>query len=336
MRIELLSTSSIEPELPDSSSARMPQHDPAWLDVLRDSGEAVDALLAIDGDALVGYLPFSVRDSAIGTVLSSQPYVAYGGPVARDDDADITAELFRAYRDLATQQGAVVAAIGTPPLLDEAVEARWREQFAPTFVTENFVQLTSLDRHPLEQISNDRRSTTRRQIRLAREAGCRIIRDVMPAQRAAWRAIYEERYRELGAVPYPARLHQAIFDHLAGKHELWLVEIDGEVIGGTLFLIDDLTVDYFATAYRTDHRNRFPQDFVLNEAFAHYAGRVLNWESSPRGGGVSEFKARWGGRPSRHFYYSLVIDESILARGAAEILAAFPLRFVVPFSELRS
>jgi hypothetical protein len=144
MRIELLSTSRIEPVLPASSTARMPQHDPAWLDVLRDTEERADALLAIDHDAVVGYLPFSIRESAIGTVLSSQPYVAYGGPVAHDDSADITQKLFVAYRDLASEHHAVVAAVGTPPLLDEAIEARWREQFAPTFVTENSRRWTGI------------------------------------------------------------------------------------------------------------------------------------------------------------------------------------------------
>lgn len=336
MRIALLSTSRIEPSLPLISSARMPQSDPAWLDVLRDSGETVDALLAIEGEAVIGYLPFAIRESAIGTVLSSQPYIAYGGPIARDDDATITAQLFDAYRDLATQHRAVVASLGTSPLLDDAVEARWRQQFAPTFVTENFAQVTSLATHPLEQISNSRRSTARYQIRKAGESGCRVVRDPSPEQRAAWRAIYEERYRELGAVPYPAQMHQSIFTRLAGKHELWLAEMDGRIVGGTLFLVDDRTVDYFATAYLSEVRNRYPNDFVLNEAFAHFAGRMLNWESSPRSGGVRDFKARWGGQPSRHFYYSLVLDDSILTRTPEEILAAFPLRFVVPFSELRA
>jgi hypothetical protein len=51
---------------------------------------------------------------------------------------------------------------------------------------------------------------------------------------------------------------------------------------------------------------------------------------------VIEFKAGWGAHPSRHFYYSLVLDESILSCSAAEILQAFPLRFVVPFAELRA
>ena len=341
MRIELLSRSRIEPTLPTASTARMPQSDPAWLDVLRDAGESADALVAIEHDVEVGWLPFTIRESAIGTVLSSQPYIAYGGPVTRDDDRVITATLFEAYRHVAREHRAVVASIGTPPMLDEAVEARWREQFAPTFVTENFAQVSSLERHPLQGLSKDRRDSMRHQIRKATDVGCRIVRNGTAAQREAWRAIYEQRYRELGAVPYPEAFHRAIFDRLlpAGKAELWLAEIDGRIVGGTLFLVDDRIVDYFASVFASEYRDRSPSYFVLDQAFTEFVARGLgtfNWESSPRSGGVIAFKAKWGGLPSRHFYYSHVLDQSILVRSAAEIVQAFPLRFVVPFAELRS
>ncbi len=344
MEVELFSqrrAARSNPSLPSDSSARMPQSDPRWLDVLRTCGEDADALVAVDGDDVVGWLPFCERTSDIGVALTSQPLLAYGGPVARNDDADIVRALLVAYREHSIARGAVAVTLGTPPFLDAAVESTWRDAFQPTFVVENFVQLSSLDTHPIEQIPRDRRASFRRQLVIATEAGFRVDRVTNRAHFDAWRAIYEQRYDELGATPYPAVMHRAIFDALvpAGLAELWCAFIGDTVAGGTLFLVDDRTADYFASAYSSEHRRESPQGLVLDaacRAFMERGIRRLNWESSPSKGGVFAFKARWGAKESRHFYYSLVLDRALLRRTPLEIRTAFPLRFVVPFSELET
>ncbi|HEX7831088.1 MAG TPA: GNAT family N-acetyltransferase, partial [Thermoanaerobaculia bacterium] len=272
--------------LPTDSSARMPQSDPRWLDVLRTCGEVADALVATDDGDVIGWLPFCERASDIGIALTSQPFLAYGGPVARNDDAEIVRALLHAYREHAIARGAVAVTLGTPPFLNTDVEAVWRDAFQPTFVVENFVQLSSLDTHPIEQIPRDRRASFKRQLVIATEAGFRVDRVMDRAQFDAWRAIYEQRYEELSATPYPAVMHRAIFDALvpAGLAELWCAFIGDTLAGGTLFLVDDRTADYFASAYSSEYRRESPQGLVLDaacRAFMERGIRRLNWESSP-------------------------------------------------------
>lgn len=326
------------PPAPDSS-ASMPQSDPAWCDVLRDAGEDADALLAVDGETVIGWLPFARRDSPIGTVFSSTPYLAYGGPIVAGDDPAVIRALIRAYRQAAIEAGAVAATIGTPPFLSEQVERVWRDELAPTFVFENFVQTATLDRHPVEAMSKHSRDTRKSEVRRAVDAGYRVEREAGRDAFEAWLHIYRERYQEIGASPYPSAFFEALYERIlrAGKAELWTSVIGDEIAGGTLFLVDATTVDYFAAAYATPHRTYTPQQMVLSRAFGDFISRGIrrvNWESSPSRGGVFAYKARWGGVEGKHFYYSLVLDRSILRHGADEIRTAFPLRFVVPFSEL--
>jgi hypothetical protein len=322
---------------PPRSSALMPQSNPRWLDVLRACGEELDVIAIPDG-----WLAYAVRRTPIGKVLTSLPYVAYGGPIALDDDPSIIRALLDRYRERARELGAAAATIGTPPFLAEDVERVWRESFAPTFVHENFAQISDLRDYPDPLLAKYRQGAVRRQVKAAIEHGCRAERATTTAQLAAWRAIYEQRYSEIGAVTYPEPMHRAMFDILIANAdaELWLALRGDDVIGGTLFLVDATTADYFAAAYATEERRLFPQDLVLDTAFRTFIARgitQLNWESSPsRTGGVYVYKSRWGGKEVPVFYYSLILDDAILEHTPAEIREAFPLRFVVPFSALRN
>ncbi|HEX9985177.1 MAG TPA: GNAT family N-acetyltransferase [Thermoanaerobaculia bacterium] len=317
MTIDLLSQRPGDVTLPDGASSRMPQSDPSWIAALREVGEEADALVARDGERVTGWLPFTIRRSEAGTVLSSQPYLAYGGPVVRDDDPELTRALLEAYVDLAKREGAVAVTLGTPPFLAQETERVWRDCFAPDYVHENFVQVSAPDALP--------HAEHRRQARRAAAAGFTVARN--DADLTAWREIYLRRYVELGAVPYPEALQRG--------GELWTARLGGTLAGGTLFLVDGTTADYYAAAY--ERGEYAPQNLVLETALRDFARRGIrrvNWESSPGRGGVYDYKRRWGAGESRHYYYSRVLDRSLLRRSPDEIRRAFPLRFVVPFSAL--
>jgi Acetyltransferase (GNAT) domain len=323
--------------LPSRSAALMPQSNPRWLDILRRCGEECE-VIELPG----GWLAYAIRRTPIGTVVSSLPYVAYGGPIALDDDPGIIRALLDEYAARARDLGAAAATIGTPPFLGEDLERTWRELFAPTHVHENFAQVSILRQSAEQMLSSHRRNALRRNRRNALAQGYRAERATTSQQLDAWREIYVRRYAELGAVVYPEVLHRAMFELLMPRRdaELWLAMRGDEIIGGTLFLLEAATADYFAAAYLTEHRDASPQDLVLDHAFGDFIARGitrLNWESSPRKGeGVYTYKQRWGAREVPVFYYSRVFDDAILDRTAAEIREAFPLRFVVPFSALRT
>ena len=322
-----------------SSEHVVPQNHPVWLDVLKRVGEDCHGLAALEDGRPVGWLFYSSSEAHGVRLVSSLPYLAYGGPATPLPRPDVQTELLRYLRRLAEELGADVVAVATPAFLPEPDEARWREALAPTHEHRNPVQIQSLVPHPLDQSTGRRRSTLRQQLNRARRGGLVVSRTMDPATVEEWLTIYNTRYAEIGARPYPDEFHRAVYEIAVprGAAEFWAAHLGDELVGGVIFLRAGRTVDYFSSAFRSEHRSSFPTTLLLSEAFAYFGAQGMtrfNWQSSPNGGGVFEFKARWGATEHRHFYLSALLrpDTGVFGLATEQVSESFPFRFVLPFS----
>lgn len=302
-------------------------HHPCWIDVVEATGESCRGLAAFDAGRLAGWMWMTVRTTELGTVVSSMPYIAYGGPFG--DDAAVV-PLIDALIEQAREAGASVVVVGTSPLTDNP--STLEAAFSPTYRFENFCQVSSLETHPLATLSSSRRSALQRKIRAASHLHIRRAEDI-----EAWLEIYRDRYDELGATPYPESFHRAAFESEVA--ELWCAYEGSRLVGGTLFMFSRPVVDFFSSAYASGDRSVAPTTAVLDAAmtsFVDRGARWLNWQSSPGRGGVYEYKRRWGASERPSYYLSRVLDPDapLLSATPAEIRTQFPLRFVVPFSAL--
>jgi hypothetical protein len=315
----------------------LPVHHPVWIDILRALGEDARQLTAEDG-----WLLYTVARKEDLTVVNSLPYIAYGGPHARN--AQTVDALLRRLRAIAEEEGADVFSVGTSPLLTEAEERVYVEALAPTHVYENSVQLQTLATHPLEQLSKKRRDAIDSEIRRGARAGFVVLDHLDDAQMDQWLEIYRTRYEEIGATPYPDEFHRQMHRRAvpAGIAEFrGIVDGNGRFLGGIAFLVSQREATYFSSAFVSDARSLYPTTFLLNAAFHAFRARgieTFNWHSSPAHGGVQAYKQRWGARMHRHFYLATLLrpDSPILRRTPADVRRLFPLRFVLPFSALQS
>lgn len=326
---------SIAGNLPDDL---LPTAHPSWFDVLANIGEDVRGIAAVRGGRVEAWLTYAVSRQGAVTVLGSLPYLAYAGFYAAD--AATSRMLLARYREIAEEQRADVASIGTSPLLTADDERTWREAFRPTHELENFVQLHDLQRHPLESLAKKRRDAFLSEIRRAPAAGWRVVSSLTAAQLEAWLKIYKDRYREIGATPYPDSFHRAAHTLAvpSGAAEVWGV-LDGEAClrGAVLFLVSRREVTYFSSAFDEEGRRLQATTFLLDQAFRSFIGRgirMFNWQSSPGRGGVFRYKKRWGAREHRHLYLAALLrtDSALFTMRPDAVRAAFPLRFVLPFS----
>lgn len=316
----------------------LPVHHPVWLDVLQCLGENARGLAALDDAGKVrGWLLYTATMRREVMVVSSLPYIAYGGPHA--DDPAVAGALLRRLRELAVDLGADVLSVGTSPLLTADREQTYVSAIAPTHTFENGVQLQSLATHPLEQVSKKRRDAIESEIRRGERAFA-VIDRLDESQLEEWLAIYRTRYAEIGATPYPDEFHRQLHRRAvpAGIAEIQGVvdRATGRLVGGIAFLVSPREATYFSSAFPSDVRHLYPTTFLLNAAFHAFRARgieTFNWHSSPAQGGVHAYKQRWGASEHRHFYLAALLREDTLLfeRTLAEVRQLFPMRFVLPF-----
>jgi hypothetical protein len=317
----------------------LPHHHPVWAEVLAAIGEDCRCLTAMDGEGVAGWLLYTVFEGRYGTTVNSLPYVAYGGPAATAGDPGVEARLLRALKAEAIALGADVLSVGTSPWISEATEALYRRELGVTHEHENFVQIQDLDAHPLTRVPKDRRDVLRSQINRGTRAGLRAVSELSSDQFAQWLKIYQARYAEMGARPYPDDFHRAAFEVgvPAGLVEFWGVFDGTTLLGANMYVIHGNRADYFSSAFLNSCRNLSPNTFALNAGFTSFIERgvrYFNWQSSPSREGVYQYKAHWGAREYRHFYLSVLMrpDTTLLRSPVAAVREAYPFRFVLPFS----
>jgi Acetyltransferase (GNAT) domain len=321
-----------------SRSLLLPQLLPIWAPIFRSINDYNYSLLvAKRNNAIVGYLPFVQVGGPMGAFVQSTALLAYGGPVS--DDPTVAKELVSSLVERSREAGAVSLTIGLPPFDDELTCSAVEEALQPEYRHENFFQYSLLNEHPLDQMTKKRRSAFRSEIARARSSG--LILDDRPTSEdlTQWLDVYEARYREIGARPYPRAFFEGIHRTLlpAGHAAMIVARHEGAVIGGTIFLLGIRTADYFATAFRTEWMSQYPATWVLDEMFTRLIAdgfTHFNWESSPGREGVYQFKQRWGAVEGRHSYCTRILGDVApwIARPKEDVSRYYPGCFVLPFS----
>ena len=320
-----------------------PYHQIGWLDVLRAAGEHCDALVALEHGRVIDWTFYSVRSGSAGTVVTSVPLLAYGGPAVAKAPAVIE-QLLRQLRGTALERSAAVLTVGLSPLTAADVRDACVRGLQVTQIFEARAQVhDELSAHPTAGLDSRARAAIRTRVKKARERGLTVIDRCNPAQFAAWLKIYRDHCAQIGARPRPDEFHEALYTRgvADGFVEMWGV-LDGHtLIGGILFLRAGEVVDYFAPAFLADYREVSPNTLLLNEAFDRFVAsgvRRFNWEASAGMPGVYEFKARWGAADRTQHYLVDVLQSTspLLDATPQQLQDDFPHRFVLPYALLRT
>jgi hypothetical protein len=326
-----------------AGSGAAAQHDPLWLDVLDECGEAVLGAAAYAEGALAGWILGASRHGPGGGVVTSLPYVAYGGPAVVRGGAATAVALTRWLLAAARARGVVAVGVGLSPFTQDDISAAVAAGLDANARYDNFAQVQPLDPHPLRQVPKARRDTLASLVRRAERGGVRVGPSSDPAEFEAWLGIYRARYSELGARPLDDAFHRGALARggAPGRVEFWSARKGERLLGGSLFLIGDGVVDYFSSAYATDPEARAlaPNTLQLSAAFGAFAARGLrwfNWQSSPGRGGVYQYKAGWGAAERAQPYVCWIAPDAHALRALtpAEVVRGYPARFVIPFDRL--
>jgi hypothetical protein len=292
------------------------------------------SLVAREGDRIVGALPLFALDGPFGRVYNSLPYYGgHGGVLAASRDVELG--LAAAYRELATANGTVSAAVVSNPF------GRQDRSLLPRSHGDDRVsQFTPLDEPDRAAFTARWESRARWSVRKAEAAGVVVTRD---ASALEW--LINEHTRgmaSIGAVPKERRFFELAAKHLpvGDASEVWVARHEDRPIAAVLVFYFNGIAEYFTPAVDPDMRSLQPLSLLVATAMFDAVDRgcrIWNWGgTAPSLHSLFLFKRQWGSDQRTYGYDVFVNDDTVLDRTSGDLLAGYPHFFVAPFSALRS
>lgn len=271
------------------------EHDPAWLDVLRDGlGQKTGALLARRGTEVVGYLPLALtRSPLFGRHLVSLPYLNRAGVLAHDDD--VAASLIDAAAKLADDHGvrylelrhhgSSIAHAKLGQTRDEKVR----------MVMDLPADGEALWDHLKAKVRNQIRKGDKHELSI--RFGGRELLD-------RFYSVFAVNMRDLGTPVYPKKLFSAMLRQLPDRCELAIVAMEGSPIAGAVLVHDrvrgtGITQVPSASCLRQFNdtcANMWMYHKLLERAICRGAS-AFDFGRSSEGSGTYRFKKQWGAEP---------------------------------------
>jgi hypothetical protein len=291
--------------------------------------------VALRDGAVVGAMPLMSIGGPLGTVVNSLPYFGSSGePLASDRPARDA--LCAWYADEASRDGVVAATVIANPLAADGAS------LVHDLVDSRIAHVTRLagEGEPRERIWSAIDGSARRNVAKARRCGAEVTLENEAF--AELEDLHRSSMAAIGAKVKGPEFFAAIRRHFrpAVDYDLFVARIDRAAVAALLVFYCATTVDYYVPAVSPDHRSEQPLAAILLEAMARAAERGLarwNWGGSwPTHESLQRFKAKWGGVPRAYGYATKLNDRGLLRTPEAEILAAYPGFFVVPFASLET
>lgn len=271
------------------------EHDPAWLDVLREAMHHDTSLLIAWKDAQpVGALPLALtRSPLFGRHLVSLPYVNRAGLLSREPAVG-EALIDRAIR------------------LAEQYDARYLElrHHGEAFVSSQFTHTRSKKVRMVmglpaseDALWSSLKAKVRNQVRKGEQAGLRVHFGGA-ALLGGFYGVFATNMRDLGTPVYPRKLFAAMLEHLDGRCEVALVTLESVPIAGAV-LVHDSVGETQTTQVPSASCLRQFNDLCANMWMYHklleravaLGSSAFDFGRSSEGSGTYRFKKQWGAMP---------------------------------------
>lgn len=271
------------------------EHDPAWLDILRQSlRHKTSVLMDWRGKRLAGALPLALtRSPLFGKHLVSLPYVNRAGLLAGDLESGH-------------------ALIDHAAKLADQFDARYLElrHHGDSFDAPAFTDCRN-EKHRMvlelpettDQLWTSLKAKVRNQVRKGEQGGLKICfgREKLVA---GFYSVFATNMRDLGTPVYPRKLFQAMLHHLGQRCEIALVTLESIPIAGAILVHDrvgERAITQVPSAsclrqFNSVCANMWMYHQLLERAIARGA-KQFDFGRSSEDSGTYRFKKQWGAQP---------------------------------------
>jgi hypothetical protein len=292
-------------------------------------------LLALDADGHVqAALPLMAMDGPFGTVLNSLPFYGSNGALIGENQA-ARVELVAAYRRMLQVPG-----IAASTLIENPLAPGGAYGLVYDLTDERIGQVTPLPSFGDEEaaLMLSFHHKTRNMVRKAEKLGVEV--NVENDAMFFLVSVHEENMREIRGLAKSRRFFDALprFFRLGQDYCLYVARLRGEMVAAVLVCFYNRTAEYYTPVVRKEHRDSQALSAAIFRAMCDASAKGYAWWNW--GGtwltqdGVYRFKRRWGTHDLPYTYFTSVHNPAVLKASRAELLAAYPSFFTVPFSAL--
>lgn len=292
-------------------------------------------LLALDEQGnVLGALPLMAMDGPLGTILNSLPFYGSNGAFIGEDPA-ARGELVATYRRMVEAPGMAASTLIENPLAPGGADGLVHD-----LTDQRIGQLTPLP------LAGDEKSVlmqsfhykTRNMIRKAEKLGVEVVVDNNAMSFLV--EVHEENMREIGGLAKSRNFFDALPQYFrpGQDYRLYVARLKGEPVAAVLVFFYNRTAEYYTPVVRKENRDTQALSAAIFRAMCDAAAQGCVWWNW--GGtwlsqdGVYRFKSRWGTRDLPYRYFTRVRNPAVFKASRAELLAAYPSFFTVPFSAL--
>lgn len=309
-------------------------------------------LIAVTPDGEVaGALPsFLTRPPGHPAVLNALPFFGgHGGPYVAaglSNPRRVQEALLEAFLDLARAENVAAATLVTSPM-DEDVE--WFSEVLGSACRDwRIGQISMLPQcagaadEAGEMLMAGFHQKTRNAVRKGLKSGYRFRTSETEADFEALRTLHSVNMAAVGVPAKSAEIFaalRAVFPPGVGS-QLYLAEVEGEIVAGLLVLLSTGLVEYFTPAVAEPHRSGQPLSaliFIAMRDAVTSGRRVWNWGGThPSLTDLHRFKQRWGADDRPYHYFTTIRLPEILEMGRDRLQELYPNFYVVPYALLKS
>lgn len=292
-------------------------------------GCPADVWLACRSGRIIGALPLMERNGPHGRVINSLPYFGSNGGILASTPA-AAQRLLTHYDAIVSDTGVAAATWISNPLLD-VPPLPLRYDLTDQRIGQ-FTDLTGSEAELLARFDG----SARRNIKKAQSSGVTVRID--NASFGFLERVHRDNMAEIGGnAKAPAFFSELPKQFEAGRgFRIYVAERAGQDVAALLLLYFGRTIEYFTPVTVAEERVHQPMAAILHKAMCDgiAEGRMLwnwggTWESQT---GVWRFKNKWGAQDRRYTYYIKLNNSALLDESPAQLLAAYPGFYVVPFN----
>lgn len=285
---------------------------------------------------ICGILPYIQMSTFLGDIVNTLPYYgSNGGIIASSADAE--AELITIYNEIAASSS-VAASTYIPNLF---YSDRTPKGIIYDYTDERIGQITLLsdNKNSEDELFNRIDSSTRRNIRRAKNAGIKV--EVNNESFDFLIMVHEQNMEAIGGREKSPDFFKKIplsFDK-DSDYRIYTATLDGVIISALLVFYFNKTVEYFTPVTVSEYRTLQPMSLILYTAMldaVNLGYKYWNWGATwITQQGVYKFKGKWDARDYLYKYYIKVNRAELINMKSDDILEKFPNFYVIPFNQLK-
>lgn len=314
-------------------------------------------ICAFGGEELTGGIPFMVCEGPLGAVVNCLPYFgSFGEAVIAPNAPDDTLQhmyhtLIAHCRDI----NALSLTVITSPFASENHNEDVKAILCPTFVDSRICQITHLpeysgetEKEYMTKIMASLQGRARTAYRKILDAGMKLHKAETKQDMLDFADLHIDNIQKKNGSFHPEEFFHNAFQLLNRKPAAAEFSMmtksrssnDSTLTAGAVYFYFRDTVQYYATCLHNDYRSIGPMNRIIVEKMveAGMSGlRYFNfggtWKSQE---GVYRFKQSFGAVDHSYFYNVRIFRdlEKLIKMSQADIAAAYPFFYVIPFSEL--